>query len=166
MKTDRRLAEAGRTPLAPGMDGQLAIDVDGDGKAEALAWNKQGLMEYRGKELVKDTGLEGLRSIISVSAGDFDNDGLADLCILTESGPLLYRNAKGRFERFNAKLPARRFDKAVWLDYDHDYDLDLLLLGEQPALMRNQGAAGFVEHARDFPFVVGEGGGAGGFRLI
>ncbi len=166
MKTDRRLAEAGRTPLAPGMDGQLPIDVDGDGKAEALAWNKQGLMVYRGKELVKDTGLEGLRSIISVSAGDFDNDGLADLCILTESGPLLYRNAKGRFERFNAKLPARRFDKAVWLDYDHDYDLDLLLLGEQPALMRNQGAAGFVEHSRDFPFVAGKVVDAAAFRWM
>ena len=27
-------------------------------------------------------------------------------------------------------LPQRRFERAVWIDYDHDYDLDLVLLGE------------------------------------
>ena len=166
MKADRRSTESPRTPLAPNMDGQLLLDADGDGKAELLAWNKQGLTLYRGRELMKNSGLEGLRGIVSAAAGDFDNDGLADLCILTESGPLLYRNANGRFERFNANLPARRFDKAVWLDYDHDYDLDLLLFGSQPALMRNQGAAGFVDHTRDFPFVAGKVTDAASFRWM
>jgi hypothetical protein len=78
-----------------------------------------------------------------------------DLIVLTENGPLLYRNTKGKFTRVNAALPARRFDRAVWMDYDHDYDLDLLLLGEQPALLRNQGAAGFADRTADFPFVSG-----------
>ena len=45
----------------------------------------------------------------------------------------------------------------MWLDYDHDYDLDLVLLGAQPALMRNQGTAGWADRTADFPFVKGSG---------
>ena len=52
-------------------------------------------------------------------------------------------------------FPRRRFERAVWIDYDHDYDLDLILLGEQPALMRNQGSAGLADRTADFPFVSG-----------
>jgi tetratricopeptide (TPR) repeat protein len=150
-----RPAEGSRNQLVSSSDGQLWIDVDGDGKAELLVWNKDGLTLLRGHESMKNTGLEDLRGVVSAAAGDFDNDGLADLCILTEKGSLLYRNAKGRFEKVDAKLPAGRFEKAVWLDYDHDYDLDLLLLGEKAILLRNQGAAGFVDHTGDFPFVAG-----------
>src|SRR5205085_10035964 len=54
-----------------------------------------------------------------------------------------------------ADLPKRRFETAVWLDYDHDYDLDLVLLGDTPALARNQGAAGFFDRTADFPFSPG-----------
>ena len=155
MKDGHRQAEGPRRLLPAGSSGQLLIDVDGDGKAELLLWNTSGLTVLRGGAAMKNTGLEEVRGVISAAAGDFDNDGLADLCILTESGPLLYRNVKGRFEKVATNLPSGRFDKAVWLDYDHDYDLDLFLLGEKPALLRNQGAAGFVDHTRDFPFAAG-----------
>lgn len=155
IKAGQRRAESRRLALPTRMDGQLLMDVDGDGKAELVEWNKDGLIVYRGRELMKDTGLDGLKGVISAAAGDFNNDGLADLCVLTESGPMLFRNAKGKFEKFDANLPARRFEKAVWIDYDHDYDLDLLLLGDKPALLRNQGRAGFVDHTRDFPFAPG-----------
>ena len=155
LKNPQKLAEGRRIPLAAGMTGQLLMDADGDGQAELLAWNRQGLALYRAGELVKNTGLENVKGVISAAAGDFDNDGLADLCVLTESGPLLYRNARGKFEKFAAPLPQAPFAKAVWLDYDHDYDLDLFLLGEKPALLRNQGSAGFVDHTSDFPFVSG-----------
>ncbi len=43
----------------------------------------------------------------------------------------------------------------MWIDYDHDYDLDLILLGDSPALMRNEGAAGFADRTADFPFAKG-----------
>ena len=49
---------------------------------------------------------------------------------MTESGPVLMANSHGHFGRVDAKLPQRRFECAVWIDYDHDYDLDLVLLGE------------------------------------
>ena len=119
------------------------MDVDGDGKAELLVWNKNGLTILRGRESMKNTGLEDVRGVVSAAAGDFDNDGLPDLCVITESGPLLYRNAKGRFEKVEAKLPPGRFEKAVWLDYDHDYDLDLLLLGENSVVAAEPGRRGF-----------------------
>ena len=90
-----------------------------------------------------------------MAPGDFNDDGLMDLCVLTATGPVLYRNTGGKFVRQPASLPTRRFDAAVWIDYDHDYDLDLILLGPQPALMRNQGTAGWADRTGDFPFVRG-----------
>jgi tetratricopeptide (TPR) repeat protein len=137
-------------------DGFLAIDSTGSGQGDLLTWSNDGLKLYRrGLDLVADSGLEAIRGVISAAAGDFDNDGLMDLCILTESGPLLYRNTKGKFVPVAADLPKRRFTAAAWMDYDHDYDLDLLLFGDQPALMRNQGTAGFADRTSDFPFVPG-----------
>jgi Tfp pilus assembly protein PilF len=155
IRDSRKPAENPRIMLPASAQGQLLIDADGDGKAEVLVWNKDGLTLLHGKEAVKNTGLESIRGVVSAAAGDFDNDGLADLCILTESGPLLYRNVKGRFEKAEANLPTGHFEKAVWLDYDHDYDLDLLLLGEKSVLLRNQGSAGFADHTGDFPFAPG-----------
>jgi Tfp pilus assembly protein PilF len=166
IKDSRRPAQVPRHLLAPSNEGQLLIDVDGDGKAELLEWNKDGLTLLRGSVAMKNTGLEDIHGVVSAAAGDFDNDGLADLCILTEDGPLLYRNVKGRFEKAGANLPLGRFEKAVWLDYDHDYDLDLLLLGEKSVLLRNQGTAGFVDHTGDFPFVAGRAMDAVSYRWM
>jgi hypothetical protein len=85
--------------------------------------------------------------------------------VLTESGPLLFVNNKGKLEKYPAALPARRFEKAIWLDYDHDYDLDLLLLGHDSVLLRNQGAAGFEDHTAGFPFVHADAIDAAVFRI-
>lgn len=139
-----------RRALPAGADGQLAIDVDGDGTPEVVVWSK-GILRL---DPPRDIGLSGVRGVVSAAAGDFDNDGLADLCVLTESAPLLFRNAKGKFERVDKGLPLGRFEKALWMDFDHDYDLDLLLLGKKSALMRNQGTAGFADHTAEFPFAV------------
>jgi len=136
--------------------GMLTIDAAGTGHTDLLAWSATAVRLYRnGTEPVANTGLEEIQGVISIAAGDFDNDGFNDLCILTASGPKLYRNNKGHFEPFDAALPQRRFERAIWIDYDHDYDLDLILLGDQPALMRNQGKAGFEDRTADFPFVPG-----------
>jgi len=142
--TDRILTDA---------TGMLTIDAANTGHTDVLAWSPEAVHLYRnGVEEVPNTGLEQITGITFIAAGDFDNDGFNDLCILTESGPLLYRNNHGHFEKFDANLPQRKFVRAVWIDYDHDYDLDLLLLGDQPALMRNQGKAGFEDRTADFPF--------------
>jgi tetratricopeptide (TPR) repeat protein len=135
------------------------------GDGDLLAWSPAKVVLYRGGKEVRNTGLENLTGVISIALGDFDNDGLMDLCILTEAGPLLYRNTKDRFVPFAANLPHRRFERAVWIDYDHDYDLDLILLGDAPALLRNEGSAGFADRTADFPFAEGHPTEARKFRV-
>jgi tetratricopeptide (TPR) repeat protein len=153
--------------LDPATAGLLVLDVAGDGRPALLAWSVAGIVLWRpgamdgtgGKAAGTAgpvPGLEGVRGVSFVAAGDFNNDGLPDLCVLTEAGARLYVNrGGGRFAESPARLPAGRFRRAVWLDYDHDYDLDLVLLGDTAALVRNDGAAGWSDHTADFPFAAG-----------
>lgn len=140
----------------PATAGLTLIDSKGIGQTDLLVWSARGIRLFlKGQQPAAETGLEGLTGVIDVAPGDFNDDGLMDLCVLTEAGPALYRNTGGKFVREPAMLPARHFDRAVWMDYDHDYDLDLVLLGPEPALMRNQGAAGWADRTGDFPFIKG-----------
>jgi tetratricopeptide (TPR) repeat protein len=141
------------TRLDAAASGLALIDSTGAGQTDLLVWSPQGVRLYlRGQQLANEIGLDGLSNVSDVAPGDFDNDGLMDLCVVTASGPILLRNTGGKFSRVSANLPTRRFEKAIWLDYDHDYDLDLVLLGDQPVLMRNQGAAGWADRTADLPF--------------
>lgn len=159
----RKLAGA----VDPQTAGMRVIDADGDGRPDLLVWSAKGVALYRnGTDPVKNFGLESLTDVISVAPGDFDNDGLTDLCVLTAGGPQLWHNDKGKFSKVASSLPSGRFEKAVWLDYDHDYDLDLFLFGEKSALYRNQGQAGFTDHTADFPFVAGKALDAVHFRVL
>ncbi len=101
--------------------------------------------------------LAGLTDIRDIVAGDFDNDGLVDLCALTSKGAVLYqRIAAAGYKRMEMPTGAGDFARAVWVDFDHDYDLDLLLFGAgQSKLLRNQGTAGFTDRSSEFPFVKG-----------
>ena len=148
------------TELAAGFDaasaGLAVIDSNGDAQVDLLAWSSAGARLFQGgTALVQTTGLENIDGIRSISAGDFNNDGLADLAVVTASGAALYVNQQGRFAPSPAALPEGNYAKAVWIDYDHDYDLDLILLGERQALVRNNGEAGFSDLTSDFPFVSG-----------
>ena len=147
--------------VATGFDaataGMLVLDAFGDRHPALLVWSTKGAQLFKnGATPVADSGLEGLKDILSIAAGDYDNDGLPDLCVVTASGAALYHNRKGRFEKSPQKLPAGRFVKAVWLDFDHDYDQDLILLGKDAALARNNGEAGFSDETKLFPFQKGE----------
>jgi tetratricopeptide (TPR) repeat protein len=140
----------------PTTAGLTLIDSTGTGQTDLLVWSSQGIRLFlKGQHPAAETGLEGLTGVIDVAPGDFDNDGLMDLCVLTATGPVLYRNTGGKFVRQPVNLPTGHFDTAVWIDFDHDYDLDLILLGPHPMLLRNQGAAGWADRTEDFPFVKG-----------
>jgi FG-GAP-like repeat len=135
--------------------GLLVLDVDGDLTPDLLVWSASGVKVYQQGKTAIPSGLEDLKGIVSIAAGDFDNDGLADLCVLTAAGATLYKNTGGKFAEHAATLPAGSYHKAVWLDFDHDYDLDLVLLGKTSALVRNNGQAGFADLTKAFPFVQG-----------
>jgi hypothetical protein len=109
---------------------------------------------FSAARLALPSGIETLRDTLSIAPGDFDNDGLADLCIISSTGAALYRNVAGRFRK-HADLATGSFRKALWIDFDHDYDQDLILIGDSPRLLRNNGQAGFSDETARFPFQPG-----------
>ncbi len=140
----------------PSTTGMLVIDSEGTGAADLLVWSKDRIeLLKHGANLAAHTGLEDLKGIRNIAAGDFDNDGLTDLCIVTASGASLYRNTKGVFKKVTDFPNTAGVTTALWLDYDHDYDLDLLLFGPDPHLLRNNGSGKFEDRTSAFPFVKG-----------
>jgi tetratricopeptide (TPR) repeat protein len=150
----------------PATAGLAVIDADGDGRPDLLAWSSNGAQLYRSGSTPVESGLEEIRDLTSVQAGDFNNDGLADLCALTATGTVLYQNFKGTFRVAPSQLPAGAFRSALWLDFDHDYDLDLFLFGAKSSLARNDGSAGFSDHSGSFPFAPGSATASAGFDLV
>ena len=141
---------------APEAAGLIAIDANADGRTDLVTWSASGVRLYHQAETaVTSSGLERLKDVVAVAAGDVDDDGFPDLCVLTRAGNFLLRNAAGRFEASRIALPSARFDAAIWIDYDHDYDMDLLLLGAASSLLRNNGTAGFSNETARFPFADG-----------
>jgi hypothetical protein len=134
----------------------LAIDSAGAGRADLLVWSSaRAELLKSATEVVKGSGLETLKDIRSIAAGDFDNDGLTDLCVVTTAGAALYHNNKGVFEKVADFPGTAGATNALWLDFDHDYDLDLLLFGPAPVLLRNDGKNKFEDQTAAFPFVKG-----------
>ena len=136
--------------------GMLLLDSEGSGHADLLVWSPKQVVLYKdGSQAVPASGLASLRDVRSIAAGDFDNDGLPDLAVVTASGASLYHNTHGTFTKSLDFPNTAGVTAALWLDYDHDYDLDLLLFGPKPALLRNNGNGTFEEHTEAFPFVKG-----------
>jgi hypothetical protein len=142
--------------LGEGYTGAVALSLDGGPKASLIAWSPARVTVFQNAATpLTGTGLEGLRDVVSIVPGDFDNDGFPDLAVVTTQGVTLYRNVKGKFQK-QADLASGAFRAATWLDYDHDYDLDLFLLGDDSRLLRNNGQAGFSDETARFPFVKGK----------
>ncbi|HVW10323.1 MAG TPA: FG-GAP-like repeat-containing protein [Bryobacteraceae bacterium] len=142
--------------IGSGATGLTVADIDGDGVADLIAWSASGIQVFKSGAESTDVGLGGVKDVVSVSAGDINNDGLPDLAIVTKSGAEIWTNNAGKFTKSTTSLPTGTYSSAVWLDYDHDYDLDLFLLGEKPVLMRNNGPAGFSDETKSFPFKPGK----------
>ncbi len=140
--------------LDPATAGLAVFDLGGDGTADLLAWSSRGVVVLAGGSEPVKSGLEGPEGIVHIAPGDAQNDGLADLAVVTREGAELWVQRNGKLEK--VPLPAAGpFARALWLDYDHDYDLDIFLLGGRSVLLRNRGEAGWADRTADFPFVEG-----------
>ena len=123
---------------------------------DLLAWTKSGVQVFGANGSARPgLGLEKIEGVVSIVPGDYNNDGKADLCVITNAGAALYRDANGSFAPARIALPQGSYRKAIWIDFDHDYDLDLMLLGERPVLMRNNGDGTFLDVTQSFPFASG-----------
>jgi hypothetical protein len=77
--------------LASGIDpktaGMIVLDFNGDGHPDLLVWSAAGVGLYKSGSIpVENSGLADLRGVVSVAAGDFNNDGFTDLCVITDAG--------------------------------------------------------------------------------
>jgi len=148
---------SGARVLAPGA---CFLDYDNDGRIDLLLADNgtQGGMSLyhnlgngRFENVTKQSGLDHYSEAISCTAGDYDNDGFADLAIVTGGRIVLLHNEKnGTFKDVTkqAGLPeGKRASKpksdttlrlpntplvgqpepvgVTFIDYDHDGDLDL-----------------------------------------
>ena len=122
--------------------GVTLFDFDGDGDLDVLdlAPYQMRLLRNDGGRFLNVTGGSGALAAradgvnLGAVAGDYDNDGRADLFVLRYGRSSLYRNeGAGRFsERTDeAKIPAYPFlsVSAAFVDVDHDGDLDLFVAG-------------------------------------
>ena len=137
--------------LMPG--GVAAFDFDNDGCADLFFTNGASLPSlrktdpsfhnrlYRGHcdltftDVTVKAGLAGEGYAMAAAAGDYDNDGFADLFVAGVHGNALYRNrGDGTFEEVTRKAglapPDARGDWSIsagWFDYDRDGHLDLFV---------------------------------------
>ena len=164
---------AGGTPIAAGSGqsgkgGVTLFDADDDGDLDLADTGRGGTRLFRndGGQFRDDTVRAGTGAAgpgLGVLAGDYGNDGRADLLVLADRGPRLLRQRDGgSFEevtgpaglRASVAAPAA----AAFADVDHDGDLDILLAGGQAQVLRNNGDGTFA----DITAAAGLGGEIGG----
>jgi tetratricopeptide (TPR) repeat protein len=117
--------------------GACFLDYDNDGKIDIFLANngaESGMSLYHNlgngkfEDVTKRTGLDPGVHAVSCTAGDYDNDGYADLAVSYSSGILLLHNEKnGTFRDMaaTAGIKSVGINGLTFIDYDHDGDLDL-----------------------------------------
>ncbi len=162
--------EAGLLSFYPTQTASWA-DFDGDGHLDLFIGNESSKHSrnnpcelYRNNgdgtftEMARDAGITAMGYIKGCTAGDYDNDGDADLFLSVYHGPnVLYRNRMAEdgtlaFEDVTdvagVRLPKDCFP-AWWFDYDNDGRLDLCVLTFS-INMDDDIAAEFAGEAFDF----------------
>jgi tetratricopeptide (TPR) repeat protein len=108
-------------------DGKIDIFLADDGPQGGMAlYHNLGSSKFA--DVTKPAGLDSNIHALSCTAGDYDNDGFADLAVSYFEGVLLLHNEKnGTFKDVSAAAGIKRkyIDGLTFIDYDHDGDIDL-----------------------------------------
>jgi hypothetical protein len=155
----------------------LAVgDVDGDGTDDVFvsmwspATRKSVAHLYRVqggfvRDATERSGLSLPQGAAHATFADYDNDGWLDLFVVggERRGHLFRNRGDGTFAEVTAKAgvaDVRGARKALFVDLDHDGDLDLLLAASaQPTVYRNNLDGTFTEATASFGLAGGGGGG-------
>ncbi|MCG8306487.1 MAG: FG-GAP-like repeat-containing protein [Cytophagales bacterium] len=142
-------------------------DLDGDGDQDIyfasnansgykryLLFNELGM--FKASENTGGIDHEG-KEVFSAFA-DYDNDGHLDILILKENGLELYRNeSEGTFGRVTDDafpgVSETQGRTSLYLDIDHEGDLDLVVGGVAGKLLRNDGDGAFSDQTDQVGFV-------------
>ena len=166
-RADTQPPASSATALATG-------DFNGDGAEELLAtfWSPEQqrfvtrlflIERYRSLDVTERSAIALPAGAIDAAVGDFDNDGWLDLFVIggDARGYLLRNDSAGKFvdvTNASGTSAVRDARKALFVDLDHDGDLDLLLVGGAQILAyRNNLDGTFAEVAAS----MGLGGAAG-----
>jgi hypothetical protein len=122
------------------IDEAIIIDYDGDQDLDIIVFYTETLWSsYKSKILVNHNGTFSIEdfsinhSVLRAFPADYDNDGDMDLFLIGWANEennyyhktYLYRNTgSGSFELATNLSPA---SNAIWIDYDNDGDLDLII---------------------------------------
>ncbi len=142
-------------------------DFDDDGDVDLVLIKENGLPQLylnlrdgNFSDETSNSGLSDTGKVISLAAGDYDNDGFEDLFLVRENKiPVLFRNRQdGSFIKDDTSndilksLENVNGQDALMFDFDNDGFLDLLFVGEQPSdsgrgvfLFHNIGSGKFTD---------------------
>ncbi|HYY41296.1 MAG TPA: VCBS repeat-containing protein, partial [Pyrinomonadaceae bacterium] len=134
--------DAQRELLARFGGGVTLFDFDGDGALDLFALEAAGARLYRNERgrFVDVTNQAGALKLplpgtgLGACAGDYDNDGRADLLVLHSAGVKLFHNDGGaRFSDVTRATGLAAYPylsiSAAFADVDHDGDLDIFIAG-------------------------------------
>ena len=144
------------------------IDLDGSGHPGLIVMGhgQEAVRAYRNNgagtfDLLppEQTGLKVSGDGVACAVGDFDNDGLPDIAFAMSDRVLLFRNlGHGKFEDVTKAAgiePANHPSGIIFVDYDHDGDLDLFVTGSAEngsgpnVLWRNNGNKTFTNWTKE-----------------
>ena len=149
--TSFEASEMGKLEGAAGA-GIFVFDIDADKDVDAFAWRGAAAMLVRneGGRLLLESFGEG---VLSAAAGDPNNDGFPDVCLVGSAGAMVATNVEGSLGAAK-EVAAGGFDSCLWHDFDHDNDDDLFLLGAESTVLLNAG--GELGAKVEFPFEAGK----------
>lgn len=159
-----RSAAPSATATTPGPTALATGDVDGDGDDDVFVsfWSPEQRTSVAhlyfvsggfARDMTERTTISLPNGAAAATFADFDNDGWLDLFVIggDQRGYMLRNRGNSTFEDVTAKAGFGQVNgarKGIFVDLDHDGDLDALLVGSSPlAVYRNNLDGTFSEAA-------------------